>query len=65
MRFLFGDASICLQLPSDSTSRWTHLSLASSSYDQVCSGLSPPSCPPCRAHQKGASEENPHQHQKL
>ncbi|MGX6965178.1 hypothetical protein ACWN8N_11595, partial [Tetragenococcus halophilus subsp. halophilus] len=41
-----------LQLPSDSTSQWTPLLLANSSYCQACSGLSPPSYRPCRAHQK-------------
>ena len=42
--------SLYIRLPSDSTSRWTPLSLANSSYCQVCSGLSPPSCNACRAH---------------
>ena len=41
-----------IRLPSDSTSRWTPLPSANSSYCQVCSGLSPPSYCPCRAHQK-------------
>ena len=39
-----------IRLPSDSTSRWTPLPSANSSYCQVCSGLSPPSYCPCRAH---------------
>ena len=52
MKFLFVSASICLRLSSDSTSRWTPLSLANSSYCQVCSGLSPPSYHPYRAHIK-------------
>ena len=50
MRFLFVSASICVRLPSDSTSRWTPLSFANSSYCKACSGLSPPSYHPCRAH---------------
>ena len=52
MRFLFVSASICVRLPSDSTSRWTPLSFANSSYCKACSGLSPPSYHPCRAHSK-------------
>ena len=52
MRFLFVSASICVRLPSDSTSRWTPLSFANSSYCKACSGLSPPSYHPCRAHCK-------------
>ena len=50
MRFLFVRPRFCLQLPSDSTSQWTPLLLANSSYCQACSGLSPPSYRPCRAH---------------
>ena len=50
MRFLFVGSGLCLRLPSDSTSRWTPLPLANTSYCQVCSGLSPPSYRPCRAH---------------
>ena len=50
IRFLFVRPRVCLRLPSDSTSRWTPLPLANSSYCQVCSGLSPPSYRPCRAH---------------
>ncbi len=50
MRFLSVSASVCVRLPSDSTSRWTPLSFANSSYCQACSGLSPPSYHPCRAH---------------
>ena len=41
-----------IRLPSDSTSRWTPLPSANSSYCQVCSGLSPPSNNACQAHQK-------------
>ena len=50
MRFLSVSASVCVRLPSDSTSRWTPLSFANSSYCKACSGLSPPSYHPCRAH---------------
>ena len=46
-----------IRLPSDSTSRWTPLSSANSSYCQVCSGLSPPSDCACRAHQKKTSPQ--------
>ncbi|PRY77130.1 methylated-DNA--[protein]-cysteine S-methyltransferase, partial [Alkalibacterium olivapovliticus] len=52
MKFLFVSASICVRLPSDSASWRTPLSFANSSYCQVCSGLSPPSYRPCRAHKK-------------
>ena len=52
MRFLSVSASVCVRLPSDSTSRWTPLSFANSSYCKACSGLSPPSYHPCRAHYK-------------
>ena len=52
MRFLSVSASVCVRLPSDSTSRWTPLSFTNSSYCQVCSGLSPPSYRPCWAHNK-------------
>ncbi len=59
MRFLFVRpgvcpqrdlSTLCIRLPSDSASRRTPLPLANSSYCQVCSGLSPPSRCPCRAH---------------
>src|SRR5699024_4178930 len=50
MQFLFVSSGFCLQLPSDSASRRTPLPLANSSYCQACSGLSPPSYSPCRAH---------------
>ena len=50
MRFLFIGSELCLRLPSDSTSRWTPLPLASGSHYQAHSGLSPPSYRPCRAH---------------
>ncbi|KIO64001.1 hypothetical protein B4064_1743 [Caldibacillus thermoamylovorans] len=52
IQFLFVSSGFCLRLPSDSTSRWTPLPLANSSYCQACSGLSPPSYSPCRAHHK-------------
>ena len=39
-----------IRLPLDSTSRWTPLPSANTSYCQACSGLSPPSCRPSRAH---------------
>ena len=50
MRFLSIRPRVCLQLPSDSASRRTPLLLANSSYCQACSGLTPPSYRPCRAH---------------
>ena len=43
IRFLFVRPRLCLRLLSDSVSRRTPLSLANSSYCQVCSGLPPPS----------------------
>ena len=52
MHFLFVGSGLCLRLPSDSTSRWTPLPLANSSYCQACSGLAPPSYRPCRAHKQ-------------
>ena len=55
MQFLFVRPRLCRRLPSDSTSRWTPLPLANSSYCQVCSGLSPPSFNACRAHYEKAS----------
>lgn len=56
MQFLFVRPRLCLRLPSDSTSRWTPLPLANSSYCQVCSGLSPPSDSACRAHIKNRED---------
>ena len=56
MQFLFVRPRLCRRLPSDSTSRWTPLPLANSSYCQVCSGLSPLSCNTCRAHRKNPSK---------
>lgn len=58
MKFLFVSASVCRRLSSDSTSRWTPLPLANSSYCQVCSGLSPPSCHLYRAHKKKKKPNN-------
>src|SRR5699024_2440256 len=55
MQFLFVSTGFCVRLPSDSRSPKTPLPLANSSYCQVCSGLSPPSYSPCRAHQKRGS----------
>ena len=55
MQFLFVRPRLCRRLPSDSTSRWTPLPLANSSYCQVCSGLSPPSFNACRAHYQKAT----------
>ena len=52
MQFLFVRPRVCYGLTSYSTSRWTHLPFANSSYYQVCSGLSPPSYCPFRANQK-------------
>jgi hypothetical protein len=49
IRFLFIGPRVCLQLPSDSTSRWTPLPLANSSCCQACSKFAPPSYRPCRA----------------
>ena len=54
MQFLFVRPRLCRRLPSDPISRWTPLPLANSSYCQVCSGLSPPSCNACRAHTRSA-----------
>lgn len=50
MRFLFVGPELCLRLPSDSASRQTPLPLANASCYRARSGLSPPSCCPCRAH---------------
>lgn len=44
-------ATFTIRLPSDSTSRWTSLPSANTFYCRGRSGLSPPSCCPCRAHQ--------------
>ncbi|KIA76077.1 hypothetical protein DB43_BF00020 [Parachlamydia acanthamoebae] len=41
IRFLFVRPAFCLRLPSDSTSQWTPLPLASTSPCRVCRGLSP------------------------
>ena len=52
IRFLFVSAEFCRLLPSDSASRGTPLLLANTSHCRVCSGLSPPSYCPCRAHNR-------------
>ena len=54
MQFLFIEPGLCLQLLSDSTSRWTPLLLANSSYCQAYCGLAPLSYRSCRAHNKNA-----------
>ena len=45
-----------IRLPSDSISRWTPLPSANGSCYRVRSGLSPPSCRPCRAHKNPGGE---------
>ncbi|MDR1537881.1 MAG: hypothetical protein LBU32_07765, partial [Clostridiales bacterium] len=50
--FVYLRPRACLQLPSDSTPRWTPLPLARGSYCQAHSGLAPPSCHSCRSHKK-------------
>src|SRR5699024_781029 len=50
IQFLSVSSGFFLWLPSDSTSHWTPLPLAKSSYCQVCNGLPPPSYSLCRAH---------------
>ena len=52
MWFLFVRPRVCFRLTSYSTSRWTHLPSANSSYCQACSGLPPPSYCPFRANAK-------------
>lgn len=61
MQFLFVRPGICLRLRSElawrqsgSTSRWTPLPSANTSYCKACSGLAPYSYRPCRAHHKKA-----------
>ena len=53
MQFLFVRPRLCFGLPSDSASRRMPLPPADSSYRLACSGsgLSPPCCIACRAHQ--------------
>ena len=51
MQFLFIRPRFWFGLPSNSASRRTPLSSANSSYCHACSGLSPPCCFACRAHQ--------------
>ena len=55
--FLFVSSRVCVRLPSDSTSPWTPLSFANSSYCQACSGLPPPSYCPFWANQKNGLEQ--------
>ena len=50
--FCSSDQSFAIRFPSDSTSRWTPLSLASGSHYQSHNRLSPSSCCPCWAHNK-------------
>ncbi len=68
MRFLFVGpklcpqwdlSTLCIQLPSDSTLRWTPLPSASGSCYRARSGLSPPSYRPCRAHCKNPGRLSP------
>ncbi|PNZ92897.1 hypothetical protein CD148_08205 [Staphylococcus delphini] len=55
MMFLFVSVSVCVRLPSDSSSQWTPFSFDNSSYYQACNELSPSRCYPCRAHQKNTT----------
>ena len=58
MQFPFVGSGFCRRFPSDSASRRTPLSLANSSYCQVCSGLSPPSYTPMPgAHKKNVQHK--------
>src|SRR5258708_26635224 len=41
IQFLFVGSSVCLQLPSDSTSQWTPLLLANDTHYNAHSGLAP------------------------
>ena len=50
--FCSSDRRFAIRLPSDSTSQWTPLPLASGSHYQARNGLSPSSCCPCWAHVK-------------
>ena len=60
MRFLSVGPRICLQLPSDSTSRWTPL-LFSYTFPTTwaCSGLSPARARPWRANEQKATYMRP------
>ena len=60
MRFLSVGPRICLQLPSDSTSRWTPL-LFSYTFPTTwaCSGLSPARARPWRANKKKDASQRP------
>ena len=48
-----------IRLPSDSTLRWTPLPSANASCCRARSGLSPPSCCPCRAHHHHENNRRP------
>src|SRR5699024_7520064 len=50
--FVYLGSRVCRQLPSDSTSRWTPLSLANGSYYQVRRRLSLPRHNTCPAHKE-------------
>src|SRR5699024_1740795 len=50
--FVYLGSRVCRQLPSDSTSRWTPLSLANGSYYQVRRRLSLPRHNTCPAHNR-------------
>src|SRR5699024_1235240 len=57
--FVYLGSRVCRQLPSDSTSRWTPLSLANGSYYQVRRRLSLPRHNTCPAHNKRKPEARP------
>src|SRR5699024_3787506 len=52
--FVYLGSRVCRQLPSDSTSRWTPLSLANGSYYQVRRRLSLPRHNTCPAHNRNS-----------
>ena len=54
IQFLFVDADLCRQLPSDSQSPTTPLLLANTPYCKACSGLPPYSLYTCLTHKKRA-----------
>jgi len=53
MRFLFIGPALCLQLPSDPTSRWAPLPRLAVPVITARRGLSPPRCMTCLAHREG------------
>src|SRR5699024_4399160 len=55
--FVYLGSRVCRQLPSDSTSRWTPLSLANGSYYQVRRRLSLPRHNTCPAHNKNGRKK--------